>query len=232
MRRPAGLKPRTVAPPRPLLDHDYCYTAWLLSQQPPQPPGGAPQPAVVNEMSEIEKIVSNVALGGYGDGVGEHNYQSPASATAARDKAGRKERRRKRKKEKKRKKRKQQRGGDSSSDTDEEVDVVGKDVSSTPSSATPSTARVDMFGIQARQSMGQSMVQAHNFLIPGGGALVQDIAPPPPPPAPGSPTKKKRGRPRKTDLGAAAQTPAKAKRRGPKPKYHTPVDVAKAKVGI
>merc|ERR1712083_250708 len=63
VRRTPALKQRTVAALRPLLDHDYCYAAYLSSQQPVQPP--APPP--VQEMSEMDKILSNVAFGGYNE---------------------------------------------------------------------------------------------------------------------------------------------------------------------
>merc|ERR1711874_310999 len=63
VRRTPALKQRTVAALRPLLDHDYCYAAYLSSQQPVQPP--APPP--VQEMSEMDKILSNVAFGGFNE---------------------------------------------------------------------------------------------------------------------------------------------------------------------
>ena len=58
--RTPGMKARMVVSPRPLLDHDYCYHAYLLSQQPPAPPSVSEPP----ELSEMDKILSNVAFGG------------------------------------------------------------------------------------------------------------------------------------------------------------------------
>jgi len=64
-KRTPALKARTVLAPRPLLDHDYCYAAFLSSQQPVQPI------VETQELSEMDKILSNVAFGGFGEpGVG------------------------------------------------------------------------------------------------------------------------------------------------------------------
>merc|ERR1712142_1203387 len=64
-KRTPALKARTVLAPRPLLDHDYCYAAFLSSQQPVQPV------VETQELSEMDKILSNVAFGGFGEsGVG------------------------------------------------------------------------------------------------------------------------------------------------------------------
>merc|ERR1712154_539467 len=50
-RRTPAMKARTVMAPRPLLDHDYCYHAFVMSQQPVQPV----QPLVTEapELSEM-----------------------------------------------------------------------------------------------------------------------------------------------------------------------------------
>ena len=43
------------------MDHDYCYAAFMMSQKQPE------------DTAEMEKIVSNVAFGGYTEGY-EHTY--------------------------------------------------------------------------------------------------------------------------------------------------------------
>lgn len=217
VKKPAGLKQRPVMIQKPLQDHDYCYAAWMMNQQMQQLPN--------NEPSEIDKIVSNVAFGGYGEAA-EHSYMSPkfgggASPSPKMGGGGvstvKKEKKRKKKKDKKKKKRRRDRDdrvhSDSSSDSEDEIDVVGRSRNDTP------VHSVDMFGIQARQNLG---VHAHNFLIPSANVETE-----PNPAILNIPVKKKRGRPRKGEI--VIKTPKIPKRRGPKPKYHTPVDVAKAR---
>jgi len=218
VKKPAGLKQRSVMIQKPLQDHDYCYAAWMMNQQMQQLPN--------NEPSEIDKIVSNVAFGGYGDAA-EHSYMSPKFGGGAspspklgggeRPPTVKKEKKRKKKKDKKKKKRRRDREGrvhsdNSSSDSEDDIDVVGRSRNDTPVS-------VDMFGIQARQNLG---VHAHNFLIPSANVQTE-----PNPAILNIPVKKKRGRPRKGEI--VIKTPKIPQRRGPKPKYHTPVDVAKAR---
>ena len=136
-RRTPGLKQRTVSTLRPLLDHDYCYAAFLSSQQPSQPAA-----APVQEMAEMDRILSNVAFGGF--------TETPATVAGKEKVAGGRTVEKKKKKKKKKKKRKKEQAvsnskrSDSSSDTESDIDVGD-------------SSGVDMFGIQARQK-----------LVPGG----------------------------------------------------------------
>ena len=135
IRRPPALKARTVLAQRPLLDHDYCYDAFLQSQQPVFP--AVPE---TPELSEMDKILSNVAFGGYNEVVNGGNENS-------------KERERDKKKKKKKKKKKRKREltthkSESSTDSGSEIDV------SAP------TQTVDMFGIQARQKNAPAGLEA------------------------------------------------------------------------
>ena len=119
-KRTPGLKARTVLAPRPLLDHDYCYHAYLMSQQPAQPP-----PDTQTDLSEMDKILSNVAFGGnFGDNL-----------DSSREKVDKENRKKKKKKKKKKRKREAQVSRPhTSSDTDSGNEAA------------------DLFGINSRQS--------------------------------------------------------------------------------
>ena len=104
---------RLIAGPRPLLDHDYCYAAFMMSQEP------------VTDTAEMDKILSNVAFDGFGDGFGDGYEQTYAPINAEK---GRKKK--KKKKDKKKRKKKKKEGGteDSSDSSDTEntkVDMFG-----------------------------------------------------------------------------------------------------------
>ena len=136
---------RLLNAPRPLLDHDYCYAAFMMSQEP------------VTDTAEMDKIVSNVAFDGFGDGF-EPTYVPLNSE---------KKKRKKKKKDKKRRKKKRKdgvSGGDSSDSSDAEAEGEN----------------VDMFGIQARHNMsfantpaapthpapGQKIIKIHSPQVP------------------------------------------------------------------
>ena len=108
---------RILNAPRPLLDHDYCYAAYMMSQEP------------IADTTEMDKILSNVAFDGFGDGYEQTYLPIPSPE----------KKRRKKKKDKKRKRKKKDEVGGESSDSSD-VDVEKE-------------ARVDMFGIQARHGM-------------------------------------------------------------------------------
>ena len=111
------------------------------SQQPVQPP--APPP--VQEMSEMDKILSNVAFGGFNE--------APAPSVKDKVPGGKSGDKKKKKKKKKKKRKKEQaaltnskaRSDASSSDTDSDIDVGD-------------SSTVDMFGIQARQKLTPGVV--------------------------------------------------------------------------
>ena len=126
-KRTPAMKARTVLAPRPLLDHDYCYHAFMISQQPLQPPVPEPQ-----ELSEMDKILSNVAFGGFGD-------LDNAMEVKEKD---RDKKKKKKKKKKKRKKEIPQPKLHSSSETESDNEE--------------SSQAVDMFGIQARHNKSRS----------------------------------------------------------------------------
>ena len=123
-KRTPAMKARTVMAPRPLLDHDYCYHAFVMSQQPVQP-----LVAKAPELSEMDKILSNVAFGGYGDNVGD---------TAKRLENEREKKKKKKKKKKRKRKEVSRSRPNSSSDTDSDNEA---------------DKSVDIFGIQARHNM-------------------------------------------------------------------------------
>ena len=127
-RRTPALKQRTVTALRPLLDHDYCYAAYLSSQQPVLPP--APPPP--QEMSEMDKILSNVAFGGFSE--------SPTGGKERREGEKKKKKKKKKKKRKKEQVVANSKRSDSSSDSESDIDVGENNA-------------VDMFGIQARQKL-------------------------------------------------------------------------------
>lgn len=120
---------------RTLLDHDYCYAAFMLSQEP------------VRDTEEMDKIVSNVSFDGFGDGY-EQTYISMG------EEAVKKRLRKKKKKDKKRKKKKRKEGvsdessesSDMEKDTDK-VDVFGIQArhnlqfANTPSVPAPDASR-------------------------------------------------------------------------------------------
>ena len=130
-KRTPALKPRPVLALRPLLDHDYCYAAFLSSQQPVQPV------VETQELSEMDKILSNVAFGGFGEsGVG-----GILGGDGGKEKDRGEKKKKKKKKKKKRKKEISAPKSGSSTDSESEIDVGD------------SSASVDMFGIQARQKL-------------------------------------------------------------------------------
>ena len=112
------------------MDHDYCYAAFMMSQKQPE------------DTAEMEKIVSNVAFGGYTEGY-EHTYL-PLGPD---DKKKRKKKRKEKKKKKRR--RKGSASGEEESSTDSDVDVVSKQ-------------GADVFGIRGRMKL--------NMQSPGGAA--------------------------------------------------------------
>ena len=112
--RPAVSKKLGSKATRPLLDHDYCYAAFLMSQEP------------IQDTNEMDKIVSNVAFDGFGEGY-DQTYVPLNSLQ--------KSKRRKKKKDKKKKKKKKKDGDGSDSSDSSDVEVERK---------------VDMFGIKAR----------------------------------------------------------------------------------
>ena len=109
---------RILNAPRPLLDHDYCYASYMMSQEP------------MTDTAEMDKILSNVAFDGFGDGY-EQTYLPINSP---------KKRRKKKKKDKKRKRKKKKEGMGADSSDSSDVDVEDN-------------GRIDMFGIQARHGM-------------------------------------------------------------------------------
>merc|ERR1712096_506532 len=122
VKKPAGIKQRPVLIQKPLQDHDYCYAAWMMNQQMQQLPN--------NEPSEIDKIVSNVAFGGYGDAA-EHSYISQnfgaeASPPPKFGGGGSPTVRKEKKRKKKRRDRDDRAHSESSSDSEDEIDVVGR----------------------------------------------------------------------------------------------------------
>ena len=203
VRRTPALKQRTVAALRPLLDHDYCYAAYLSSQQPVQPP--APPP--VQEMSEMDKILSNVAFGGYNE--------APASVVKDKVSGGKSGDKKKKKKKKKKKRKKEQaaaaannrvrdaKSDASSSDSESDIDVGD-------------SSTVDMFGIQARQKLVPGVVASARLPeLPSNADAVAAI-------------RKGRGRPKKGMQASLPQSPSHGSgKRGPKPKYYSPDAVAK-----
>jgi len=125
-RKLPALKARQVSAPwrTSIMDHDYCYAAFLMSQKQPE------------DTAEMEKIASNVAFGGYNEGY-EHTY-IPLGPD---DKKKRKKKRKEKKKKKRRRKGSVSEEGASS--TDSEVDVVGKQVGESG----------DVFGIRGRMKL-------------------------------------------------------------------------------
>ena len=100
-----------------LRDHDYCYESYQASQRPPTPPPApakivaavktlAPVKAPVDDLSEMDKIANNVAMGVAFD-------SGSAAAKGEKRQKRKKESKKKKKKKKKHKKNKDNR--DSSS---------------------------------------------------------------------------------------------------------------------
>lgn len=105
---------------RPLLDHDYCYAAYMMSKEP------------VMDTNEMDKIVSNVAFDGFGEGY-DQSFVPPQAVQDNKRKKKKKDK--KRKKKKKRKKNGPSTSGCSgSSDVDElrTTDVFGIKARNTP----------------------------------------------------------------------------------------------------
>jgi len=119
-KRPPAVRPKLANASRPLLDHDYCYAAFMLSQEP------------LTDTNEMDKIVSNVAFDGFGDG-----YEQTYVPIENIERKKRKKRKKDKKKRKKKKKEEAVSSSNSSDSSDLDVGSVGK---------------VDMFGIQARNN--------------------------------------------------------------------------------
>ena len=174
----------------------------LPSQQPVQPP--APPP--VQEMSEMDKILSNVAFGGFNE--------TPAPVVKDKAAGGKSGDKKKKKKKKKKKRKKEQaaltnskvrdaKSDGSSSDTDSDIDVGD-------------SSTVDMFGIQARQKLVPGVAATARLPeLPANADAVAAI-------------RKGRGRPKKGLQASLPQSPSHGSgKRGPKPKYYSPDAVAK-----
>ena len=108
-----------------LRDHDYCFESYLTSVRPP------PKPEIVEDLSEMDKILSNVAMGASMDNTGivtdkDGNVASSNPVDVAMTVKKHKKNKKNKKKKKKRNKRKSQdmeKDGASSS-SDSELDVV------------------------------------------------------------------------------------------------------------
>ena len=99
-----------------LADHDYCFEAYLASTRPP------PKPEVVEDLSEMDKILSNVAMGASIDNGVTSNIVGSSGLEIKKHKKNRKHKKKK-KKRSKRKSQDHERGAGSSS-SDSELDVV------------------------------------------------------------------------------------------------------------
>nr|XP_040572394.1 LOW QUALITY PROTEIN: uncharacterized protein LOC121121511 [Lepeophtheirus salmonis] len=102
----------------PVMDHDYCYESYMLSLEPPKPP----------ELSEMDKILSNVALGVMDNLSPE---RSPGSKKKQKHKKNKKESKKKKKKSEKSK------TNDSSSDSEDENRKSNKLSTSSSTLTTP-----------------------------------------------------------------------------------------------
>ena len=112
-----------------LRDHDYCFESYLTSVRPP------PKPEVVEDLSEMDKILSNVAMGASIDNTVLNNGASISTNTSndplipdstsigfKKHKKPKKNKKKKKKKHKRKSHDRERDGGSSSSDS--ELDVV------------------------------------------------------------------------------------------------------------